>query len=386
MRIALINPIIQTIDRPKSFFGLFSRRPKKQLQTDTQINFVKLATAMAELGHEVTLFISDCFRPKESHVPGGMGNGSLKICYLPTRIQALFSPAYAPLLPSLYKELKKGNFDVIQSSELTQPCTWIASLTGKPVFVWEELDQYFSRRLPRMVQKLWHKTMEEGLKKKVSVIPRSQAAADFLKKRGWEHIHSPLPTPVDTEVFKPLEDAVEKHLLTVTRLAPDRGLSFLLELMEKLVAVRPQLKLVVVGSGSEEDKFRAEILKRNLSQNIELISLSLSHRELNHVYNESTMTLITTLGGLFPYTASESMACGKPVISRFGRALKDLIHEGETGYLADTVETMKDRILHLLENPAQRKKMGEEARHLALKMDFKNIAERFIRHYQRAKD
>lgn len=379
MRIALVNPITQTVDRPKRFWSLLGRGPAESLLTDCEVNYVKLAQTIANLGHEVSLFISDCYKPRNPYIP----EGHLKIHYLPTKAKLFFPPAYIPLLPSLYSALKEGNFDCIQTTELYQPSTLLASFACRHLFVWEELDQYFTRTFTRFLQKCSHKIIEPRLRKKVFVIPRSQSACQFLKMRGWENVEDVIPSPVDTDIFKPLSSQKEEYLLIVTRLAASRGLDFLLEVMVRLSSIRPDIQLLVVGRGPYLDPFKKEIAQRGLSQHIEIISDFLSHKEMNKVYNHCYMSLIVINAALYPFVASECMAVGKPVISRLKKGLVDLIQNGETGYLVDHVDEMVRRIVTLLEDDSKRNQMGKKGRERIMEYCcLKKVASRFIDTYK----
>ena len=380
MRIALVNPITKTMDRPKRVWSLFGRGGKETLLSDAEVNFVKLAQAMANLDHEVTLFISDCFKPKKPYLPVG----NLKIRYLPTRIKYIFPPGYIPLLPTLFRELKDGKFDIVQTSDLFQPSTAMAALTCIRLFVWQEIDKYSARFPVRTLQKFYNQTIERWLRKKVSVIPRSQSSKNFLKSQGWTRTFEVIPTPVDTDVFKPIPKTPEEYLLVVTRLAPTCGLFFLLEVIAELKRVLPTLKWLIVGNGSLADLFQREVVERGLSSCVEIQSKFLSHQELNEVYNKSYMLLITTEGGLFPHIAFESMAAGKPVVSRLKRGLKDIVHDDQTGYLVNTIDEMVQKIQILLQDPKKRQQMGENARKLVQEYcDLRKVAARFIQTYKK---
>ena len=379
MRIALVNPIIQTVDRPKHFWSLFGLKPTHPLQSDREIQFVKLGKAIADLGHDVTLFVAKTFEPIERHQP----TSSLRIRYLPVAAPFLFPPTYFPLLPTLSEEIKTGNFDVVQSSELFQPSTWIAAGTGKPVFVWEEMDRFFTRPPVYLLQKLYHQTAEKYLRRKVRVIPRSQSSKTFLEKRGWKNILNVIPTPVDTDLFKPIPGVEKKYLLVVSRLAPDKGLSFLLDVMVRVKKQKPEMKLVVVGNGSYREEFQREIREKKLTDQVEVKTKFHSHAELNEIYNECFMSLVTTEGGIYPFTASESMAAGKPVVSRFRRGLKDLIQNGKTGYLVGDENEMAQKITTLLEDREKCRHMGEEARKFICSYsDLHRVAHQFTTVYK----
>ncbi len=101
MHIAIVNPIMKTLNYPEE------KEPSERILSDSQTNIVELANAMQKLGHKITIFASDSFKPKKQSTSGA------KIVYLKTRLRKLFFTAVLPFCPSLGKELKAGKFDAI---------------------------------------------------------------------------------------------------------------------------------------------------------------------------------------------------------------------------------------------------------------------------------
>ena len=65
-----------------------------------------------------------------------------------------------------------------------------------------------------------------------------------------------------------------------------------------------------------------------------------------------------------PWVVLEAMASGKPVIGTPQGTMKEVIVDGETGYLIepDNPQILAERILHLVRNPAERHRMGTAGR------------------------
>lgn len=378
LRIALINPVTQTVNRPKSIRKIFGAAPIEKLETDQNIHFIQLSKQIADIGHKVTVFISDVYKPRKSTVY----SENLNIRYLKTRCKWLFPPAYIPLTMSLYGEIKRGNFDIIQSSDFFSPSTVIAAIASKRIFVWQEMDNFPTRWLPRIISKLFYKTLGRIIAKKIIFIPRSSSAADFLKSLSYPKISDKIHTGVNTKHFYPI-NSEEKYILVVTRLAHDKGLEFLLKAFSKIYKEEPDIKLLIKGSGPYYHNLMKHIDKIGLTDRILIDTEKSDPEEMNVIYNKAFLTLIPGWGGILPFTAYESLAVGKPVISRFGRGLRDIIVDGKTGFITNSPSDMAEKITRLLKNSEERKKMGINGRNLILNFDLERIAKKFIKNYEK---
>lgn len=130
-------------------------------------------------------------------------------------------------------------------------------------------------------------------------------------------------------------------------------------------------------------KFKNDIRAAGLTSSIEIIEDFLPHPEMNRMYNRCAMSLIVIKDALYPFVAAESMAAGRPVISRLKKGLADLIQDDLTGYFADTPSQMVEKILRLLDNDAKRLQMGEAARRVVThSYSLNHVASRFLNLYQ----
>jgi glycosyltransferase involved in cell wall biosynthesis len=99
------------------------------------------------------------------------------------------------------------------------------------------------------------------------------------------------------------------------------------------------------------------------------------------------MLVLPSFSEAFGMVLAEAMSCGKPVIgSRIG-GIVDVINDGKDGYLTPPGQPkeLSSKIIHLLEQPEERKRMGRNAaRHVRDQFDWSKIAKRIMEIYDKA--
>lgn len=89
----------------------------------------------------------------------------------------------------------------------------------------------------------------------------------------------------------------------------------------------------------------------------------LSDEELSNIYNQSIVTLSLSRFDTFGLVTLESMACGVPVIALNVAGYRETVLDGKTGYLVGfEPKEIAEKIIYLLNNPKEVKKMGEKGR------------------------
>ncbi len=375
MKIAIVNPIMQTRNYPAE------KDQKKAIETDKYCNIIELADAISRQGNKVTVFASDAFKPKKT-ISGK--NKMLEIEYLPTRMQGIFPPAILPYCPNLAERLNSTRFDAIIATEHYQLSTMQAAFSKQKktkLLVWQELDREFAPFLPKTIQKAYNKTLFRIVEKKIDLfMPRSSSAKNFLEKicASAKKISPTVPTPVNTKMFKPKNAPKNGFVLDVTRLNKDRNLGFLLDAAEITKKTVPDIVFVVAGDGPEKKRFVQEIKKRRLEKNI--LVKTAQKKEMPLLYSHSALAIIHSTGGLFPFTALEAMACGKPVISSFRGALLDLIQDGKNGFFVDSPQAMAKKIVFILKERKKCASLGKNARQTIIeKFSMEKVAEAFAK-------
>jgi len=152
----------------------------------------------------------------------------------------------------------------------------------------------------------------------------------------------------------------------VARLAAGRGHETLLEAFRRLLAIRPEARLLLVGKGERRDAL------------VELVSrLGLERQALFAGYRDADLPAVLAALDVFVLLGSgsdescraalEAMAGGRPVVAARTAALPDAVVDGETGLLVDgaSPEDVASGIERLLAAPERRRAMGEAGRRRA---------------------
>jgi D-inositol-3-phosphate glycosyltransferase len=153
-----------------------------------------------------------------------------------------------------------------------------------------------------------------------------------------------VPCGVNLELFRPVDKAEarrklgltdEKVLLFVGRLDPLKGIDLLLKSVP-LLPNREGLRLVIIGgdehSQSEVEKLRGLAATLGIAASVTFQGL-VKHNLLPEFYSAADVCVVPSYYESFSLVALESLACGTPVVASDVGDLKNIIRQGETGFV-----------------------------------------------------
>ncbi|OLC11985.1 MAG: hypothetical protein AUH29_17860 [Candidatus Rokubacteria bacterium 13_1_40CM_69_27] len=155
-------------------------------------------------------------------------------------------------------------------------------------------------------------------------------------------------------------------IVSVSRLAPNRGHEVLLSAFRLLLGTLPQARLLLVGKG--ETRPRLEQL---------VADMGLADRVVFTGYRDRDLPAVLAAGDCFALMAAgsdescraalEAMAAARPVVARRVGALPETVVHGETGLLVDDdrPESVADALATILGDPARARAMGLAGRRRA---------------------
>lgn len=184
-----------------------------------------------------------------------------------------------------------------------------------------------------------------------------------------------IPHGLDTQRYKPINRQVARELLSLPQdkklvlfgainatSDPRKGFHMLQPALQKLSksAWKEQIELVVFGSSQAENPIHLGFKSKYLGLLNDDISLAL-------IYSAADVTIVPSIQEAFGQTASESLACGTPVVSFDSTGLKDIVEHQQNGYRAKcfNVDDLAQGIAWVLENRERHQKLCDRARQKA---------------------
>ncbi|MGH7965338.1 MAG: glycosyltransferase family 4 protein, partial [Candidatus Binatia bacterium] len=153
-------------------------------------------------------------------------------------------------------------------------------------------------------------------------------------------------------------------VLFVGRLVMQKNLPTLLRSFAQVRQHIPEASLVIAGDGPLRPSLKWLAQQLGLDESILWLG-SLSLSELRGWYATAVATMLPSLHEGLAKVIPESYLVGTPVIAAPFVSTAELIHDGQTGFIAPDFtnqEWLADRMLFVLAHPEEAKKMGERGK------------------------
>ncbi len=144
----------------------------------------------------------------------------------------------------------------------------------------------------------------------------------------------------------------------VGRLTEQKDPARLVNVLGKLISMRPNTKIAIAGTGDLEDYTRDIIKEKNIEANVTFFGFM--NNPLKLLGSSKVMVMTSKYEGL-PMTVLEAMALGVPIVSTPVDGLKDVIIQGFNGYLEDNDDTIASRLFDIISKPDLRERLSISA-------------------------
>lgn len=150
---------------------------------------------------------------------------------------------------------------------------------------------------------------------------------------------------------------------TVARLSEEKGLDVLLKAFVIVRKKLPDVHLLIVGDGTQKDYLQKLAADLGIANSCTWLGRLPWSEAMGYLGLMDIVVVPSRFEG-FGLAAIEAMACKKPVVASNVDGLAEIIQDGKNGFIVDVadVKGFVEKIITLLKDEPQRKKIGQVAR------------------------
>jgi 1,4-alpha-glucan branching enzyme len=231
------------------------------------------------------------------------------------------------------------------------------------------------------------------------------AVSHFTKRELLEYYKVPeskirvIYNGVDTRKFQPAKDKrkIKEQLgfnpddlaiVSVGRLYARKGLFTLIESIPAVLKRFKNAKFIISGKGQSDEmrKLIAYAEKIGVKENI-VFTGYYPDKKLPKLYQAADVFAFSTFYEHHPFAVLEALSTGLPVVTTSVGGIPETIESGKNGFLVEPFNPAQfaDKILYLLEHPAETSEMGMLARKTILeRFDWRIVVKDVLKVYDEA--
>jgi len=147
----------------------------------------------------------------------------------------------------------------------------------------------------------------------------------------------------------------------LSRLVRSKGAMSLLKVAARIVRSLPNVRFLIIGDGPMRSQLERQIEEMRLKTVVTMLG-SRPWKETPYYLNAMDIFVFPSFREAFGLALVEAMACGIAPVARFNAGTKEIITDGETGYLIASDEEIFHQLLKLAQDADLRNRIGANAR------------------------
>lgn len=231
------------------------------------------------------------------------------------------------------------------------------ALSVPVVFTYHTLYEHYTHYVPfyqPWVKAVVKKRVFQFCKLVDHIIAPSSAVYESLVSSNITTPITVIPSPLQHEFFSSICPAKESvlspvRLLVVSRLVKEKNIEGALEAVAHIKD--HAWHLTIVGYGDHESVLREYVQHLQLPHDRVTFIIRPSKSDLARVYRSSDIFLFPSLTDTQGLVLAEAMASGAPVVAFDGPGQRDIVREGENGYIVQSPAAMADAVARIMADP-----------------------------------
>ncbi len=217
-----------------------------------------------------------------------------------------------------------------------------------------------------------------------AIVMQTEALGAWARARFRTQVHViPNPVVLDRAADGARQPARRREgdtwkIVSVGRLAPQKGFDLLIESFAPLAAKFPEWKLLIYGEGPQRGELTELIRKRQLEASVALPGLT---RDVAGALSEAAFFVLPSRFEGFPNALLEALSLGLPVVATgCPGASADILAQGSYGRLVppDDVPALREALETMMTKPELRHAYAAKAREALRDYDIAKVSARWL--------
>ncbi len=226
------------------------------------------------------------------------------------------------------------------------------------------------------------------------VVAPSPGVERVLRHLGVDAPIEVIPNGVDIAPFRAVESPMARStfgfddgdviLVYAGRLGPEKNLPFLLRSFRGAAQAVDNLRLLLVGDGSERDTLEDLTRHMGIADRVVFTGL-VPYDEIPRYLMMGDLFVTASVTEVHPLSVIEAMAAGLPVLGISSPGIGDTIHDGENGLLIPEMDlaAFTGKLVRLAMDADLRRSLSEGARQSISEYAIENTGARMLQAYER---
>jgi len=169
---------------------------------------------------------------------------------------------------------------------------------------------------------------------------------------------------LDFDMFNIMRGVNERDNIIgfIGRLSGEKGILNFLSAIPHVLKIRKDMKFIICGSGKLANKVISFVRGHKLERYVKLKGW-VSRENIPTILNEIKLLVLPSYTEGLPNVILEAMACGTPTLATSVGAIRDVIKEGENGFLLEynDPQHIAERIVELISKPELLEKVSKSS-------------------------
>ncbi len=176
-------------------------------------------------------------------------------------------------------------------------------------------------------------------------------------------------------------DPTKLKIINVSSFAEKKNQIFIVDIAQELKKRNVDFEVKLIGDGVCFSKVQEAVREKGLENHVKFYGLQMYVEQL---YAESDIYLHSAYYEPLGLVLLEAMASGLPVVTLDGRGNRDLIEQGQNGYMIyeQNPKLFADKIMEIWNDKEKYQRMSDYGREFAKQFDMKVYAEKMVDFYK----